>query len=337
MQCFYIGFYADEKLIGGALAQYLNLEKLESFGDRDRCFKTMVRDFLFHSFSSRVLFIGNNMLTGQNAFFHDVSVDRKTIIASLLPAADAICKLLADRNQKIHLITFKDFGPNDTKHFEEAGFSNLYTFSTQPNMVLDIPENWKTMDDYVSALNKKYRDQYKRALKKAAGIVCRELNLPEIILFEDQLYDLYDHVARNAPFNTFFLAKNHFESLKKNLGEAFMLFGYFKEDALIGFKTIIRNGCVLDTYFLGYDDNVQKEHMLYLNMLYDMISFAISNTFTQIVFARTALEIKSSVGAVPKEVFGFMKHRNKFIDSLLPKIFPRLEPELIWQQRHPFK
>jgi hypothetical protein len=29
----------------------------------------------------------------------------------------------------------------------------------------------------------------------------------------------------------------------------------------------------MDTYFLGYDDSIQREKMLYLNMLYDMILF----------------------------------------------------------------
>jgi hypothetical protein len=37
--------------------------------------------------------------------------------------------------------------------------------------------------------------------------------------------------------------------------------------------------------------------MLYLNMLYDMIAYSINKGFKEIIFARTALEIKSSVGA----------------------------------------
>jgi hypothetical protein len=53
----------------------------------------------------------------------------------------------------------------------------------------------------------------------------------------------------------------------------------------------------MDTYFLGYDDSIQREKMLYLNMLYDMIAYSINKGFKEIIFARTALEIKSSVGA----------------------------------------
>ena len=54
-------------------------------------------------------------------------------------------------------------------------------------------------------------------------------------------------------------------------------------------------------------------------------------------FGRTALEIKSSIGATPVEMSGFIYHNNKLINRFIGKIFKNLEPELHWQQRHPFK
>ena len=93
----------------------------------------------------------------------------------------------------------------------------------------------------------------------------------------------------------------------------------------------------MDTYFLGYDESIQRENMLYLNMLYDMIAYSIKKEFKEIVFARTALEIKSSVGAKPIKMYGLMSHSNTLANALLPKIFKYLEPETIWQERNPFK
>jgi len=34
---------------------------------------------------------------------------------------------------------------------------------------------------------------------------------------------------------------------------------------------------------------------------------------------------------------GFIYHNNKLINRFIGKIFKQLEPELHWQQRHPFK
>jgi hypothetical protein len=88
---------------------------------------------------------------------------------------------------------------------------------------------------------------------------------------------------------------------------------------------------------LGYDAEVQKENMLYLNMLYNMSEFGIAHGFKKIIFGRTALEIKSSIGAVPVKMSGFLYHRTPLINKYIAKIFPKLEPEMVWQQRHPFK
>ena len=204
-------------------------------------------------------------------------------------------------------------------------------------MIFELQNQWKTNTEYIEALTKKYRDQYKRAHKKFEGIETRELSLDEIILKENRIYELYFHVAKNAPFNTFFLAKNHFSSFKRQCGPKFIFVGYYLKNELVGFHTLLVNGKTLETYFLGYDEQIQKEKMLYLNMLYNMTQFGIENQFKKIIFGRTALEIKSSIGAKPVIMSGFIYHTNKWINRILPKIFPNLEPSLVWQQRHPFK
>jgi hypothetical protein len=100
---------------------------------------------------------------------------------------------------------------------------------------------------------------------------------------------------------------------------------------------LVKNGNTLDTYFLGYDNAVQKEKMLYLNMLYDMIGYAIKKKYDNIIFGRTALEIKSAVGAKPIKMFGLIEHSNRIVNSKMSVIFPYLEPEMIWKERNPFR
>ena len=337
MQCFYIGIFEHSELIGAALAQYLNLNKLESFGERDKCFKTYVRNFVFRNFGSHALFLGNNMITGQNGYIFNKEIDPKTIGQILKQCANEITAYFKNKSIKIHIVSFKDFYQDCAAALRNSAFSAMYEFNTQPNMIFELQPQWKTNEDYVGALSKKYRDQYKRAHKKFEGIETRELFLGDIILQESRIYELYSHVAKNAPFNTFFLAKNHFSSFKKQCGDRFILVGYFLNNELVGFHTLLLNGNTLETYFLGYDEQIQKEKMLYLNMLYKMTKFGIENQFKKIIFGRTALEIKSSIGAEPVVMSGFIYHNNKLIDNYFDKIFPRLEPTLAWQQRHPFK
>lgn len=337
MQCFYIGIFQKEVLIGVALAQYLNLNRLESFGERDKCLKTYVRNFVFKNFASHALFLGNNMITGQNGYIFNKEIDHKTIGQILRQCANEITAYFKKQNIKIHIVSFKDFYQDCAAELKKTAFADTYEFNTQPNMIFQLRDEWKTNDDYIAALSKKYRDQYKRAHKKFEGIETRELFLGDIVLMENRIYELYYHVAKNAPFNTFFLSKNHFSSFKKQCGDRFILVGYFLNGELIGFHTLLLNGTTLETYFLGYDERIQKEKMLYLNMLYNMTKFGIENQYREIIFGRTALEIKSSIGAEPVMMSGFIYHSNRLINKYFDKIFPRLEPALVWQQRHPFK
>ena len=337
MRCHFIGFFQEEILVGIAISQFLNLNKLQSFGERDKCIKSFVRNFIFKNFSSHVLFIGNNMLTGQNAYFFSKNIDTKITAQLLKNSSKEIKNKLKTEGTKVHLTTFKDFDNSDTQLLKSKGFEDYFQFSTQPNMVFKIQEKWKSEQDYIDALSKKYLNQYKRARKKAIGIDKRKMHLEDIIKHEETIYKLYLHVAKNAPFNTFFLVKNHFRVFKQVLKDKFLFYGYFIDEKLIGFNTLIKNGDAMDTYFLGYDDDIQREKMLYLNMLYDMIAYSINKGFKEVVFARTALEIKSSVGAKPREMFGFMKHSDALIDKNIAKIFSYLEPDIEWKERSPFK
>ncbi|MBA4154120.1 GNAT family N-acetyltransferase [Flavobacterium sp.] len=337
MSCFFIGIFENKNLVGIALSQFLDLNKLESFGERDKCVKTFIRNIIFRNFCSHVLLMGNNMLTGQNAFQFSPEIDSSKGVETLYQATNEIKKTLKQKGLKVHLTTLKDFDTENVSHFSAPDFQTFYRFTTQPNMVFCSCDHWATFDDYIAALAKKYRDQYKRCRKKAEGIQKKKMDLEEIIAQEETIYDLYHHVAQNAPFNTFFLAKNHFRVMKEKLKDNFLFYGYFENGSLIGFNTLIKNGNQMDTYFLGYDEKIQREKMLYLNMLYDMIAYSINQGFKEIVFARTALEIKSSVGAKPVEMFGFMQHSNVLINKKMEQLFCYLEPKTDWQERNPFK
>lgn len=337
MECFYIGIFEKSELIGVSLAQYLDLNKLESFGERDKSFKIAIRNFIFKNFASHTLFLGNNMITGQNGYAFTKEIDFECISDILIQSAEEITLYFKKKGINIHLVSFKDFYEDCSVELKKFRFSNIYEFNTQPNMIFYLDNKWKSEEDYVGALSKKYRDQYKRARKKNDGIIIKNLSFEDVIQYETTIYDLYHYVAKNAPFNTFFLSKNHFSTMKGQCGNRFQIFGYFLNDKLIGFHTLLLNEFTLETYFLGYDETIQKENMLYLNMLYNMTKYGIESGFKKIIFGRTALEIKSSVGATPVQMSGFIYHNNKLINRFIGEIFKKLEPELHWQQRHPFK
>jgi predicted N-acyltransferase len=332
MNCFYVGFFSADELIGGALFQYLNFIEHKTF-QKDEVFCD-VKNFVAKKFSKNVMILGNNMLTGQNGFYFDAS---KITIDQVIPLLDEAVQDMQRQEGKTSLIIYKDYQASFVKYFQGKDHQLFYRFSVQPNMILRLKENWLTFEDYLNAFSTKYRTRAKTAKKKIVGIEKSEMNLDEIKNHQKEMNLLYQNVAENAPFNTFFLTENHFESMKESLKENFKVFGYYLNEKLIGFYTLILNGIDIDTYFLGYDKGLQKEKQIYLNMLLDMVKFGIDKKFNRIIFGRTALEIKSTIGAQPVEIFGLIKHNNSLINLFMEKIFTSLNPVVEWIQRKPFK
>ncbi len=336
MEVHFVLFYKDESIVGVALAQYLNISKLESFGERNSCIKTKTRNLIFKCFAQHVLFVGNNMLTGENAFEFKDEILEENQNLSLQEATISLQNYYKSKKKSIHITAVKDFDKNKVEQLKK-NFKNYYQFSIQPDMIFEIDKNWISEEDYVNALTKKYRDQYKRARKKCSDIVKQKLELDDVVKHQEIMYKMYHHVALNAPFNTFFLSENHFIALKKELGDTISIYGYFLNDKLVGFNTLIKNGIVMDTYFLGYDAAIQKEKMLYINMLYDMVAYSIVKKYSFVNFGRTALEIKSSIGAKSKDLYGLFLHKNTLLQKNIEKIFKLLDPKVTWNERSPFK
>jgi hypothetical protein len=334
MQLFYIEVYQLEKLVGIALIQYIEIKHLSTLGERDPWLHKHLRNFCLKKFCPGVLVVGNNLLTGNHGFRHTPEITTDLFLQSIEKSLHNIQNLLKVQNKKVSMITWKDYSFSDYASFFKP--KKYVPLQAQPNMIFQVKKHWKDFESYKAALQKKYRQQVQRAKRKINHLEKKKLDIHWIEQNEEQLHALYYAVAENAPFNTFILPKNHFSALKKHLNEYFYLYGYFEQDVLIGFSTLIANGKQMDTYFLGYNPQVQKNYLLYLNMLYDMVAFSINQGFEKIIFGRTALEIKSSIGAEPKEVIGWMQHQNQFIHQNLAKITKWVEPKATWTVRHPF-
>ncbi|UKM65558.1 GNAT family N-acetyltransferase [Flavobacteriaceae bacterium GSB9] len=339
---FYIGVFKNDDLIGIAIVQRVQLYLKDMFRDNQvSCLKTFFKDLVSRLLKGNILVVGNLTHTGQHGIFFDKeTVSQPEFFREVFLALNTIKSNIKQSNNKtIRAIALKDFFRDEDIHKAKTVFTvaKLHRVYVQPNMLLYVRPDWITFQDYLSSLNKKYRDRYKRARKKRNGITPVELSLEDIKAHTPELHKLYKNVSNNAKFNTFLLPENHFYSLKTQLKENFKVYGYYLKDELIGFYTLILNNQDLETYFLGYDKDHQYSNQLYLNMLYDMLKFGIENQFKTVVYARTAMAIKSSVGAEAKPMVVYLKHTNGFLNTVLKLIFELMNPSEDWEERHPFK
>jgi hypothetical protein len=340
---YYLCIYKQEELVGIAIIQRVQMYVDDVFRKKsNHTIKQFAKNLITEIIKGNALIVGNLMHTGQHGiFFLKDKITQDVFLEMVYKAIETLSENIKKQfNKKIRIIAFKDYFEDENIHNSVNFFKQkkLYKAQVQPNMMFSIPTHWKTPEDYVSALTKKYRSRYRTARKKSTEIQYRELELDAIKTHSNTLYKLYLNVSDNARVNSFILNKNHFLSLKAHLQEEFKVFGYFLNNELIGFYTLILSNDALETYFLGYNQELQHKHQMYLNMLYDMACFAIENNFKTIVYARTAMEIKSSVGAKPYNMYIYLKHTNNFMaNSILKLIVTYMNPIRVWQERHPFK
>ncbi|MEI2421396.1 hypothetical protein V6O07_14070, partial [Arthrospira platensis SPKY2] len=96
------------------------------------------------------------------------------------------------------LICIKDF----LEQKQALALHDFHALETQPMMVLRVSEQWHSLQDYVTALRKKYRLQYNRARNKYNLFKVIELTIDDLKMYENVMHNLYERVMQNAHFNT---------------------------------------------------------------------------------------------------------------------------------------
>jgi len=347
MQIAYVLFRKDNRVVGKAVLQlqHNNGENLNLNAERNNdgpgFFPTVGRWFknkVAHSIDFNTLCCGSLVFTGDYGIDFDSRVfDQEHKSLLIQEALNIGKKYWEDQGVPVALFLVKDIFEEHQDTMEPLRQKHFHEFTIQPNMVMDLHPDWKSYDDYLSAMTSKYRVRARRAAKKAKAVTKRKLTLQEIEDNIETLYRQYRNIAAQAGFNLVNLHPEHFIGLKRYLGEKFEVIGYFEQDRLVGYCTYLLNGREFIAHYLGFEHEENRKYQLYLNMLYDLISHAIQHRAGYITFARTALEIKSSVGAEPVEMYCYMRHvngmTNHLVDPLLAYLRPKQEE---WIPRNPF-
>lgn len=342
----YLVFYRDDEPVGVALCQIKyfkgddNINESEQESEKEPCFFNVLarwfKRWVASIAAADLLICGNMLLTGEHGFwFNEEKIEREKAAGLLEKALVEVLTKMEREGVKMPVILVKDLAPEQTAERKFLMQKGFVEFEIQPNMVMELP--FASFDDYLAAMSTKYRTRAKRAFKKAAAIEKKELSLAEIQRELPRIYALYTEIARNAGFNMVDLNQHYLPALKRDLGAHFRLFAYYREGELIAFFTTIQNHGELEAHFLGLDKSLNHDLQIYLNILYDIVRMGIESGSRRIIFARTALEIKSSVGAVAHNLYCYLRHQNTIANRFTGHLLDYLKPVEKWQPRHPFK
>lgn len=268
----------------------------------------------------RLLVGGNVWLSGEHGVWALSASEREN---AQTEAAD----ILMAEDKNIFTVLLKDFKSAEAK----AGY---HAFSVDPIMELNL-EDFTSWDDYVGKMRSKYRQRLKSAYKKSDSVISWELDKNEIVERSSELMALFYQVVKDDLFSLSLPPANYLAALKEALGNEFTVTGYFLENRLIGFRASLHTEAKMYAYLVGFSQEHNLPYKLYQRMLYDYVQEAIQSQHDLIDFGRTALEIKSCLGAEPRQHSLFVKFRYTWLHRLLKPVFDRLGPAQ-WEQRNVF-
>lgn len=285
----------------------------------------------------RLLTCGNNVVSGEHAFLFK----EKLSISHQFKIIEALIEKLSKREKlrgKISAILVKDFyAPVKGTPKCFLNTEKYIEFKVEPNMVVDIPQGTKTLNDYLSLFSKKYRNRAKSILKSGEPLVLKTLDAEEILNCNEELYALYEQVYNNAKFKLIKLSKDYFYKTKLVLGDKFQFnVFYLYNKPLAFFSAIDLNSSCLEAHYIGFDYELNKEMDLYQNILYAFLNQAISVNKQRLNLGRTAAEIKSTIGARAQELTCYVKPQNTVSKVVLKPFISFLQPAE-WIPRNPFK
>ncbi len=290
---------------------------------------------LLDSINLRMLVSGNVFMTGENGFYFSHDIDKTTRAKILRKTVNQV--LNDDKGIKAVLISdlYEPKSEFDSD-FKKCGYNEI---TVESDMSIQLKPEWETFDDYLNALSSKYRVRTKRvfSLCHESGVEGKELTLAEIEQYENLLHELYHKVMAGADFKLAELEKGFFTAQKKNLPGNYRLFAYFRNGEMIGFISVFHFGKKMEVHYTGMDSSIARPIHLYQHMMYDMIKLGIEKRAERLHFGRTAPEIKSTIGAIPTPMYGYLKHTNPFFNFFIAKPYTaNLKPKQ-YVFRNPFK
>lgn len=286
------------------------------------------------SVKARLLIQGNLLQSGDHGayFSESLTIPERAFIV------DSAWRKIVESNRsgkKIRCVLIKDV--SEALESKILALDDDFTsFAVQPNMVSAIRPEWKEFEDVMNDFSSKYRVRAKAAYKKSEHLEVRELNAIEIQERNDLIMELFKNVEAGADFHMVSIHPRYFVDLKAALEDRFIVKGYFDGENLIGFYSYIKGVEHNYASFVGLNYDYNRDCSLYQNILYSLLDDSIKDGAKSIDLARTAMEIKSTMGAEPQQYQLLVKHLNGITNSIVKRFIQNIRPKE-WTQRRPFK
>jgi hypothetical protein len=185
-----------------------------------------------------------------------------------------------------------------------------------PVMRVPVGAEWSGFSDYLGALKTKARTKVNRIAVCSEGCEFLELSLDEVQERAEALHSLYLEVYSGAAFRLGGLHAEDLVRMKAAWGEQFRVISIRHDGEEVGFLCGFLGEEGIEAFMVGFRPGFQRELALYQRMLIEFIRWGVESGSPWVNLGRTALDIKSSVGALPFRMAMAVRFRNPLLHAL---------------------
>jgi len=279
-------------------------------------------------FRFRTLVAGQGLGSGEHTFLWREDIPAAWQVKWTEQAFDACA-----RHWGIRVWMAKDFGPERDAALAPHWSRRWARATFDPVMEVPLDPTWTSADQWQEALRTKARTKVRSILARSADLeLARITDTAELDRLGPELIALYDKVYGRASIVMGGLEARDFGRLAAALGDDFTVVTYRQDGHLVGFHCGMHHAgsATIEAYYVGFDQEINKERALYQRMLFEFIQWGVEQRARRVVMGRTALEIKSTLGAFPVPL-------STFVHINLPLAMPFLRWMIRKAPPHPFK
>lgn len=196
----------------------------------------------------------------------------------------------------------------------------------EPIMEIDIV-NYQTFENYKESLKAKFRTKLNKATEQGEALVIKKLSANDVAENQERINNLFTQVKSRSAYYGGDYNIADLIAINKQFSNTYTT-GFYLNNELVGFATTIINNNTYIAHMIGMDYSKSKAISLYENILYHYINDAIKAKASKLNIGRTALVIKSGVGAAPQFYYCCLKFNRCWWHHIGQYVAPKLAIEI---------
>lgn len=329
-QFWYVIFYQKNKIVANAALFSMSI------------YLDVIASYLIKNISNNVRKVSPNFLrlkllgcgTPVATCTNEISVSENTYFKEVIGLLTRLMFQFA-KEENAHCLLYKEYNSYESQIFDILQSMGFIKLPSLPTTYIDI--RWKSFDEYLEGLRKKYRLFIKNDLKKLSNAQISVEVCEDFGGYADKLWALYMNVYKKAEVKFEQLTPQFFKNVNNYLKDKSRIILIKSKGEIIAFELIIEDKFILRPLYLGLEYRNNENLSLYFNCIYQIIKHGIERNKTAIELGQTSYYPKLKVGARVEPLFLYIKFKNQLVGYLLKYPLMLLFPNRTFETKNVFK